>query len=240
MLTANYIKVLRIIEDHTERSKIIRLWALNLSNELSKTIIASPNPALISGFLIKMAEKNILDEVFLITALNFIDINNQNPNFAFAISIICHNGTLESISLAEKVLKISSTKAKLIALCNNTTLKNKDKIISFVFQTDNLAQINAINEIVDTKITIKEEFLIFYINKIMEATTDEEIVQVLNRYRSHMKSIIKFNSNIYSMSTEEMIRFLEITPYVQGQELTKEILELTFLRDNKCQDYRNK
>lgn len=233
MLTANYIKVLRIIEDNTEKSKIVRIWALNLSNKLSQIIIASPNPDLISGFLIKMAEKNILDEVFLITAIRFIETNYQNPNFALALSVICFNGTLESISLAEKILKSDPLKAQAIASCNNTSLNNRAEIVSLIIQTDNLAKVNAICKIATTKVTISDDFLMFYIKKIIEAQTDEEIAQIINNYSSYVKSIIKFNSNIYSMSTEEIINFLEITPNIQGQELTKEALELAFLKNGE-------
>lgn len=35
------------------------------------------------------------------------------------------------------------------------------------------------------------------------------------------------------MSTEEIINFLEITPNIQGQELTKEALELAFLKNGE-------
>lgn len=240
MITANYIKMLSKLETKEERSKILRLWALNLSNEVAKVVIYSNIPQIITEFFIKMASLAITDEVYLITAIHFMEDNFQKDNFNQAFKIICASNTLDSISIAEKVLPLSPFKADAVVLIHNTNIQSKKEIIDYIIESDDDNKVKAICYICRAKVLLPEDLINHYIFKIKTSSSSKELEEIVSAYNSCTKSTINFNSSLYSLPTSELLNALEASPDFFNQELTSKILELALLRQDKCQSQAKK
>lgn len=240
MITSYYIKMISKLETKEDRSKILRLWALNLSNEVAKVVIWSNISQIITEFFIKMASHDITDEVYLITAIHFMEDNYQKDNFNQAFKIICASNTLDSISIAEKVLTLSPLKADAVVLIHNTNIQTKKEIIDYIIESDDDNKVKAVCYICSAKVPLPEDLINHYIFRIKDSSSSQELEEIVSAYNNYAKSTINFNSNLYSLPTSELLNALEASPDFFYQELTSKILELALLRQDKCQSQAKK
>lgn len=235
MLTATYIKVLSFLETDKENHKIIRLWALNLSNELGQNFLNNINEYSVK-FMQEMAIHNILDEVYIITVLNFIKENQNKNNFIFAFNILCASRTLEDVSLSEELLQLEEFQAETISKLYKMSSPDCFKVAyTAISITNDSNKVAAIYHIFSSRMPLPKEVYEYYLEKINNAKTVSELESVIAEYETYVSDSIRLNGEIYNMSTTDLIKALEKCPDLQAVELSKNYLELALLRNNRRQ-----
>ena len=102
MTTLKYIRFLSLLENGSENTKIIRLWALRLNDELVDTYLNNPSIEN-TEFLRSMALQNILDEKFLKESLIFINTIIGNPKLAKLLKILSLYPNCDILPIVKKL-----------------------------------------------------------------------------------------------------------------------------------------
>ncbi len=236
MTTLKYIRFLSLLENGSENTKIIRLWALRLNDELVDTYLNNPSIEN-TEFLRSMALQNILDEKFLKESLIFINTIIGNPKLAKLLKILSLYPNCDILPIVKKLLKIEDYKLEaILSLFKIKPLKTS--ILTWaneIINTTSKTKAEAIITIYSSRTPLGDDIYEYFLTKLKAASTKETIENILIEYHTYVNDIIKRNAEIFSLSPEELIKSLELCPDLLSKNISLETLEIAISRHLKRQ-----
>ena len=177
MTTLKYIRFLSLLENGSENTKIIRLWALRLNDELVDTYLNNHSIEN-TEFLRSMALQNILDEKFLKKFLIFINTIIGNPKLAKLLKILSLYPNCDILPIVKKLLKIEDYKLEaILSLFKIKPLKTS--ILTWaneIINTTSKTKAEAIITIYSSRTPLGDDIYEYFLTKLKAASTDRKSV----------------------------------------------------------------
>lgn len=232
MLTTNYIKMISLLE--TEKSKSLRFWALNFSNELFEKFFSNVT-AETTAFMQAMSNYNV-EESYLLICLELLESASIELSSSM-LSILCNEPSEMTYKIAHKVLTTKMQEFRVKALVDLAKLPIseviKDLGLSAICESPTAKGTELIIAILSAKRSMPYPMYEYYLGKIKNSGSDKEAEDIYIEYQNYLTSLDNFEADLNSLSSIDLIKAIESCPDLLDRECDRTYIELAILRSRR-------